>query len=232
MLASAGLSDWAENELRFGAKTGAQSQILAMELAQIASRRGAVDQAVRYIKSLVPEYLFVPLDAAPTSFWRLAFPMPYRAEIERYSKERSVDPYLVAALIRQESEFNPKAVSRANARGLTQVMPSTGRQLSRKVGIRRFSTPMLFQPAVNLKLGAYLLRSLFDQLGGKWEPTLAAYNGGKTRATNWLTWSDYREPAEFVETIPFTETRNYVQFVLRNADLYRRLYGSSTAANR
>lgn len=224
LLRSAGLDDYAETELRFGAKNDAQPHLLAMELAQMAVRRGYPDQGIRYIKSLAPGYLFIPLDAAPDKFWRLAFPMPYRSDIERSAKANALDPYLVAALIRQESEFNPKALSPANARGLTQVVPSTGRQLARGAGTGRVSPASLYQPSVNLKLGTYYLRRLLDELGGKWEATLASYNAGKSRVVNWLTWSDFREPAEFVETIPFTETRNYVQYIMRNADVYRKLY--------
>ena len=153
--------------------------------------------------------------------------MPYRAPLESHSRSQGLDPYLVAALIRQESEFNPNAVSRARAYGLTQVLPSTGRQLSRRVGITGFSPAMLFQPEVNLKLGTYYLKTLLDQQNGKWEQTLASYNAGKSRADEWSTWATYREPAEFIETVPFTETRNYIQIVLRNADVYRRLYASS-----
>jgi len=136
----------------------------------------------------------------------------------------------VAALIRQESEFDPRAVSRANAYGLTQVLPSTGRQLSRRVGIARFSPSMLFQPEVNLKLGTYYLKTLLDQHNGKWEEALASYNAGKRRTDDWVTWASFREPAEFIETIPFTETRTYIQIVLRNAYIYRQLYGSSAKA--
>lgn len=227
MLSSAGLDDWAEGELRFGARNGDQPHLLAMELAEIAKRRSEPDQGIRYIKSLTPDYLFLPMDTAPEAFWRLAFPLPYKADLERYSRERSLDPYLVAALIRQESEFNPKAISPAKAYGLTQILPSTGRELSRRLKVRPYSTKMLFQPAVNLKLGTFYLRSLLDQMSGRWEATLASYNAGKTRAVAWLNWGEFREPAEFVETIPFTQTRDYVQIVLRNADVYRRLYGST-----
>jgi soluble lytic murein transglycosylase len=131
---------------------------------------------------------------------------------------------LIAALIRQESEFNPRAVSRARAYGLTQVLPSTGRQLSRRLGIGGFRTDRLFDPSLNLRLGTHYLRSLLDMHNGRWEVTLAAYNAGKSRTDVWQSWYDYREPAEFVETIPFTETRTYVAVVLRNADVYRRLY--------
>ncbi|HUS08809.1 MAG TPA: lytic transglycosylase domain-containing protein, partial [Bryobacteraceae bacterium] len=186
--------------------------------------------AIRYIKSLAGGYLSIPFDAAPEKFWRLAFPLPYRSAVEMNSRLRSLDPYMVAALIRQESEFNPQALSRVKAYGLTQVMPSTGRELSRKLGVRKFTAKMLFQPDINLKLGTYYLRSLLDQLGGEWETTLASYNAGKSRVLTWLNWARYEEPAEFIETIPFTETRNYVQIVLRNADVYRRLYGPKQAA--
>ncbi len=135
----------------------------------------------------------------------------------------------MAALIRQESEFNPKAISRANARGLAQVMPATGRQLSRKLGIPSFRTAMLFTPDTNLKLGTYYLKQLSDELQGKWEAALASYNAGKSHVNAWLAAGNYREPAEFVESIPFNETRAYVQSVMRNAEVYRKLYGQKLA---
>jgi soluble lytic murein transglycosylase len=225
LLASAGLDDLAENELRFGAKTDGQPQILAVELAELANRRDAPDQAIRYIKRFASGYLSYSLDNAPDKFWRLAFPLPYRHSLEEYSRQQSLDPFLVAALIRQESEFNTNAVSRSNARGLTQVLPSTARQLSRKLGIPRYSTAMLFRPDMNLKIGTYYLKALSDQLQGKWEETLASYNAGKSRVNSWTSSAIYHEPAEFVESIPFSETRIYVQSVLRNAEVYRRIYG-------
>lgn len=225
LLASAGLDDLAENELRFGAKTDGQPQIIAVELAELANRRDAPDQAIRYIKRFASGYLSLPLDTAPDKFWRLAFPLPYRRSLEEYSRQRSLDPFLVAALIRQESEFNTKAVSRANARGLTQVLPSTGRQLSRKLGIPRYNTRMLFSPDTNLKIGTFYLKALSDQLQGKVEETLASYNAGKSRVNSWVASANFHEPAEFVESIPFSETRVYVESVLRNAEVYRRIYG-------
>jgi soluble lytic murein transglycosylase len=228
LLDLAGLDDLEEGELRYGAKVDGQPQIIALELAELASERDAPDQAIRYIKHYAPGYLSLSLDAAPEKFWRLAFPLPYRKALEEYCRAQMLDPYLMAALIRQESEFNPKAVSRANARGLAQVMPATGRQLSRKLGMR-FRTAMLFTPDTNLKLSTYYLKQLSDELQGKWEAALASYNAGKTHVTAWLAAANYREPAEFVESIPFNETRNYVQSVLRNAEVYRRLYGQKVA---
>ena len=86
------------------------------------------------------------------------------------------------------------------------------------------TTRVLYQPAANLKIGSSILRSMLDQQGGKVEQTLAAYNAGPHKVVEWMGWGTYREPAEFVESIPFTETRDYVQAVLRNAEMYRRLY--------
>jgi soluble lytic murein transglycosylase len=182
------------------------------------------DQAIRYIKRYASSYLFLPIESAPRQFWTLAFPLPYRADLDRFSKQNGLDPFLMAALIRQESQFDPTAVSRANARGLTQIMPATGKELSRRLKIKVFTTASLFQPSVNLELGTFYLKTLTSQVNGRTEAALAAYDAGLTRARAWLTWGDFREPAEFIETVPFSETRDYVQTVLRNADVYRRLY--------
>ncbi len=227
MLVSAGLKDWAETELRYGAKNGDQPHLLAMELAALIGD-GQPAQAIRYIKSYAGNYLFLPISSAPLDFWRLAFPLPYRADLERFSKQNNLDPFLMAALIRQESEFDAKVTSPANARGLTQIEPTTGRELSRKLKISKYTTAKLFQPSLNLQFGTYYLRLVTDQLGGHTEAALAAYNAGMTRAKSWLTWGNFQEPAEFVETVPFTQTRGYIQAVLRNADAYRRIYGPPT----
>jgi soluble lytic murein transglycosylase len=231
ILAGSGLDGWAEAELRFGAEREGQPHVLALELAEVTAQAGAADRGLRYIKRFAPGYLSVPFEAAPLRFWQSAFPMPFREPLVKYAQSHGLDPFLVAALIRQESEFNPQAVSPARAYGLTQVLPSTGRELSRKLGIPRFTASHLFEPEINLRLGTYYLRQLLDQLNGNMEATLASYNGGKSRVLRWLSEADYQEPAEFVESIPFTETRNYVQIVLRNADIYRRLYGKQAAAS-
>jgi soluble lytic murein transglycosylase len=223
LLSGGGLPKLAEAELRFGARMDAQPHLLAMELARAAD---APHQGLRSMKSLVSDYFTIPPATAPEHFWELLFPLPFRRDLVRQSSASELDPHIVAGLVRQESEFNPKVISRANAYGLTQIVPSTGRQLARKAGMRSFTASMLFQPATNLQLGTSYLRSLLDQWDGKWEQTLASYNAGKSRVLNWITWGDYREPAEFVETIPFTETREYVQSVMRNAAAYRRIYGT------
>jgi len=227
LLASAGLSDLAESELRFGARTDGQPHLLAMELARTAQ---SPYLGLRYMKSFAPDYLSTPIEEMPRAFWEFLFPLPYQKDLVRNAESQNLDPFVVAALIRQESEFNPAAVSRKSAYGLTQLMPATARQLAKRSGVRRFRTSMLLQPSTNLRLGSRYLRTMLDECGGKWEETLASYNAGKTHVDQWVTWNSFQEPAEFVETIPFTETREYVQAVLRNAAIYRRLYGTARAA--
>ena len=156
----------------------------------------------------------------------MLFPLPWRQEIESYSQLRDVDPYLVAALIRQESEFNPGAVSRARARGLMQIVLPTGRRLGRAVGMNGVSVNQLHVPETSLKLGILHLRLVLDQYEGRIELALAGYNAGEHRVDRWMTRYSITDPAEFVENIPFTETRTYVEAVLRNRAIYRILYGS------
>ncbi len=223
LLENAGLPDLAEAELRYGAQTEKeQPQLLALELAQSAE---SPFRALRVMKSFSADYLSMPLDKAPVKFWQMLFPLPYKDDVFVEARERGLDPWDVAALIRQESEFNPGARSRANAYGLMQLRPATGRMLGREQGMHAVPTSLLLNPGVSIKLGTEYLRQQLSSWDGDWFRTLAAYNAGPARVRQWLTGSNYREPVEFVESIPFNETREYVQAVLRNADLYRELYG-------
>ena len=224
LLGQAGLIEYVELELRFGARNGGQVFPVAVELASALTQRGMADKALRYMKNLVPNYLYLPPQSVSEQFWQLMFPLPFRVTVEQHALARSLDPFLVAGLIRQESEFNPNVISYANAYGLTQIMPATGKELSRRLGLKGYSTKLLFDPDINIQLGTYYLRSLLNSLHNHWEATLASYNAGKSRADKWMSWERYREPAEFIETIPFTQTRDYVQSVMRNANMYRWLY--------
>jgi soluble lytic murein transglycosylase len=229
LLELADLESWAEAELRYAAHNGAQAWPVALELAEMATRAGAPDRALRHIKGVVPNYLFLPREAAPARFWKLAFPLPYRAAMEKYARAAGLDPYLIAALIRQESEFNPKAVSVSKAVGLMQIMPAVGKSLARQNKLRGFRTAQLTNPEVNIRLGVFYFAKLLASCGGRVEDALASYNAGHSRVVNWRGWGSFSEPNEFVETIPFTQTRDYVQIILRNAELYRWLYAGQAA---
>ncbi len=228
LLMLAGLTDVADAELRFGAKSEQeQPHLLAMELARSMP---SPFQALRIMKSFIGDYLSIPFDNAPLKFWELLFPLPYKDEVVRSAKAHDLDPYSVAALIRQETEFNPSAHSSGNAYGLMQLVPATGRMVGRQTGIPISSTNTLLDPNVSIQLGTQYLRSQLNNWSGDWAETLAAYNAGPGRVHQWLGWATFREPAEFVETIPFNETREYVQAVLRNAEMYRTIYGERHAA--
>jgi soluble lytic murein transglycosylase len=233
LLARGALYDFAELELRHEARASEQPHLLAMAAARMATRRGAPDQGIRYVKSIFPAYLSLPLTAANLPLLRLAYPLPYKDALLTYAQKHEMDPYLLAGLIRQESEFSASVVSRANAHGLTQIMPATGRELARRLGISGFTAKKLFDPAINLNMGSYYFKMLQNSLDGKLEQALASYNAGKGRVMEWLGRGAYEDPAEFIESIPFHETRGYVQSVIRNAGMYRRLYGGQTgvAAN-
>jgi soluble lytic murein transglycosylase len=221
LLRSAGLDDLADGELRYCARNDGQPALAAIELAASAP---APYRALEIMKAMNADYLNLPVAGAPRQFWELLFPLPYRSDVVRAAEERNLDPFLLAGLIRQESEFYPQALSPAKAYGLMQVRPATGRLFARKAGVSAFTARTLYQPAANLKIGSSIFRSMLDQQEGSIERTLAAYNAGPGRVTRWRAFGEFREPAEFVESIPFTETRDYVQAVLRNAEMYRRLY--------
>ncbi len=225
LLFQLGLDDLSERELRTGSYRGEDSHLLGLELAAQKANRGEYHRALRYMKLYAQGYLRLPLDAMPREFWESLFPMPFSEDLRANASRHDLDPYLVAALIRQESEFDPAARSRAGARGLMQIMPATGRLLARKAGLRPFSSGKLYVPELSLQLGTLHLRDVLDQFENSLEYTLAAYNAGEHRVVEWVTWGNFEEPGTFVETIPFTETREYVQSVLRNMAVYRALYG-------
>ena len=221
-LTEAGQPELAEAEARFGVRTGnEQAQLLALDLART---QPSTFKALHLMKGLASDYLSVPTEEASTRFWQMLFPLPWKDDVFRDAESHNLDPYDVAALIRQESEFNPNAKSRANAYGLMQLLPSTGRLMGKQQGIAVTRPSMLFNPALNIQLGTKYLRAQLDTWAGDWYRTLAAYNAGPGRVRQWTGGANLHEPLEFVENIPFDETREYVQAVLRNADMYKELY--------
>jgi soluble lytic murein transglycosylase len=200
---------------------------LAMEAWIHADRRRNLD-AFRTIRAAFPFHVSATGDLLPRPIWELFYPLGYWEPIERYSVERGLDPYLVAALIRQESTFNPRVQSHAGARGLMQILPSTGRFLARQERVR-YDAKDLYDPEINIRYGTRYLKDVLGSFGGRVDYALASYNAGPHRVKRW-TGMDLSIPSEvFIEEIPFEETRNYVKLVLRNEMLYRRLYGGAEA---
>ena len=224
LLANGALLDFAVRELRAAAEEE-KGNWLAAETARLYQDSGRYDMSIEVLKRAVPNYFALDLPSLPRSYWEGLFPKPYWIDLKRFSSGNALDPYLVASLIRQESAFNPNAVSRANAVGLMQLLPKVGKGVARQEKMKRFNPSQLFLPGVNMQLGTRYFRSMVDKFGS-FEYALAAYNAGADRVQDWLGQGQYRDPQEFVESIPFTETREYVQNILRNASVYRQLYGT------
>lgn len=162
---------------------------------------------------------------ADARVYRLIYPLLYADRLVADARTVSLDPALVAAVIRQESNFTAKAVSAVGARGLMQVMPGIGHDLARARHIGPWDPALLDQPDVNLALGTAHLATFLSQEGGVLERGLAAYNAGPSRVTLWARKRGVADPEVFVERIPFAETRDYVRAIVRGRDLYAALYG-------
>jgi soluble lytic murein transglycosylase len=162
---------------------------------------------------------------------KIMYPLPYLSIIERESHARGLDPFFVAALIRQESTFNRNAKSGAGAIGLMQVMPATGRALARKANVGHVTPETLTDPAINIKLGTMFLADQIRAYGNRLDVVLAAYNAGPTRAQRWRNFPEFGTRDLFVERIPFDETRHYVKVVTLNAAIYRFLYEAPRAGD-
>ncbi len=224
LLANGALLDLALRELHAAALEEGGNWEVA-EMARLCQDAGRYDRALDVVKHEVPRYFSTQLSDLPPPYWQALFPRPYWADLKAYAAENGLDPYLVAALVRQESAFNPSAISRANAVGLMQLLPSTGRLVAKDLQLRHFNPAMLTVPATNLKMGTKYFKGMVTQFGAV-EYALAAYNAGSDRVIDWQGSGKYRDIAEFVESIPFTETREYVQAIQRNANVYRQLYGA------
>jgi soluble lytic murein transglycosylase len=175
----------------------------AIQLARRALARGATADARTY---------------------RLIYPVVHGDALLAEATEQGLDPSFVAALIRQESSFNPAATSPAGARGLAQVMPELGERLARELNYPLWDPVLLYQPDVSIQLGAFHLRELLARYDQR-AHILAAYNAGAPRVERWSKRIGVTDPEVFAEQISFVETRDYVRIIQRNVEIYRALYG-------
>jgi soluble lytic murein transglycosylase len=227
VLRSIAFDSSAELELRAAYAATGEPRLL-LEAAQEAAIAGRVGVAIVTVRQIYPQLEWRRFEDVPREVWLAAYAMPFQGSILSRSKAVGLDPMLTAGLIRQESAYLPDAHSGANAYGLMQLLPKTARLYAKQAKVR-YSTPMLFEPDYNIHLGTIYLAGLRRDFGSV-ESALAAYNAGEERVTQWTAGQTYREPAEFVDSIPFTETREYVEIVTRNADIYRKLYGTLSGA--
>jgi soluble lytic murein transglycosylase len=187
-------------------------------------RFNAMRGAITTMRRAYPQFMAAGGEALPADVLRVIFPLDYWPLITKYSENRHLDPYLIAALMAQESTFTAEIRSSANAYGLMQIVPSTGRRYAKILGIRPFSTASLKQPETNVRIGTQIFKDLVDRFGGV-HLALASYNAGEHRVVKWTAERPGIPQDEFIDDIPFPETQNYVKRILGTAEDYRRLYG-------
>jgi len=209
-----GLDRFAYRELLFAARFS-ESPAMEFAMAQALSEGGflrdAQGIAVKAIQSL---------HAAPLSLWRLAYPKPFLQEVEEMAQEFGLDRSLLYAIMREESRYDPEAISRSYAQGLMQIIPSTRDWIAEKAGIE-VEPVEIFRPDLNIRLGAWYLRHLLDYFDGDLDYAVAAYNGGPGNVNAWKENTLIQEKADFFRWIGLSETREYVPKVLLSYEVYR-----------
>ncbi len=156
------------------------------------------------------------------------FPYHYEKEITQAAEEEKIDPYFVMALIRQESAFNPEARSPTDALGLMQVMPSLAHKIAKKKKVNFKKSSELFNPSINLKIGTRELRNRLEDFNESELLAAASYNAGLNVVKSWLKLRYKDNPVEFIEVIPYEETRSYVRLIIRNKIFYQRLFSKNS----
>jgi len=226
-LSAVGLFDWAIDELQEAKKTAGNSPRINLALAKHFQSKGDNTSALLALAKSYPDYAQMFPEEMGREEWSIFYPLAHWSEIKYWANERRLDPYQVAGLIRQESVFNPLAKSGANAYGLMQLLVPTARTVAKKYVSKTsmITSDTLFQAPLNIELGTAYMRDQLDKFG-RIEFLAVAYNAGPGRVPQWRATLP-AEMDEFVEEIPFKETKGYVQGVIRNSAQYRRLYDES-----
>jgi soluble lytic murein transglycosylase len=222
-LETIGLGDLAVKEMNEALRSAPTSPRLNLRLAQLYAERGENFQATLVLRRGYPDIYSYRDSDLPREAWEIFFPLIEWETIKQEARRYGIDPFIAAGLIRQESVFNPNAISRVGARGLMQVMPSTGQLISKRQGNGKVTAGDLHNPALNIKLGMNYLAQMLGQFG-RIEYAAAGYNAGPGRAKRWIAERGALDIEDWIESIPFSETRGYVQGVLRYAANYRRFY--------
>ncbi len=229
-LVSAGLTEEALEELRASAERYPAETAIPYVAARIHEKRGDLFSVIRVLYRAMPDYALMPATSLPREIRDMLFPVRHLDLVYVHAAATGLEPSLVLAIIRQESAFKEDARSSAGARGLMQVLPSTGRRLARQAGLRSYSAARLYQPATNINIGIRHLSALLQMFGGNTELALAGYNAGETRVQRWQKQFGDDDMALFVEQVPFTETREYLKQVLTNHAHYRAILESNGSA--
>ncbi|CAN5719717.1 transglycosylase SLT domain-containing protein [soil metagenome] len=219
LLRTAGFHDDASAQVDRVVTAAGNDRPTLYALAEALAERGYAQRSLRLALRLAA------VEPPNRRLYRILYPFPYRTLITEEARDRSLDPYTVAALIRQESVFEARITSPAGARGLMQIMPATGRMLADAVGIEPWNAELLYHPEINVHLGTRYVARHWENYDGSLPSVFSAYNAGSHRVEWWSEFPEYDSDELFTERIPFRETRDYVKILTRNQALYRGLYG-------
>ncbi len=166
-------------------------------------------------------------NAMPIELYQLLYPLYYTDHLEKHTTKYEIDPLFVAAMIREESRFNANIVSYAGAIGLMQIMPANGPEFASRLKIPRFNTRMLYNPDINIQMGAWYMKNLMNQFDNNHLLVAGAYNGGPGRMQRWLNRKQIPDLDEFVEDIWLDQTRRHIKKVIDSYIIYQELYTES-----
>ena len=224
LLLAVGLYDEAINELRHAQRASGNSPVIDATIAWAYHRKGELRRAITLMRRAYPQFLTAGGEELPSEILQVIFPLTYWPLIQKHARANKLDPYLIAALIAQESTFDADIRSPANAWGLMQIVPATGRRIGKQLGIRNVQVSHLTNPDINVRIGTAYFARLVRQFGGT-HYALASYNAGENRIVRWRAERPGIDEDEFIDDIPFPETQNYVKRILGTAEDYRMLYG-------
>jgi soluble lytic murein transglycosylase len=226
-LRSVGLADWADGELWELARrsSGDAPRLYAVSAAFAEEARHHM--ALRILRRDFFLTARAGHELVPRRFWEMFYPIGWRAEMTSAATRAGLDPFFVAAVVREESSYDPRARSRVGARGLMQLMPDTARPLARAQGLAFREGALLYDPGANLEMGTTYIAQLVRDFG---EPrvAVAAYNAGPRRAREWWAARRSDDVEVWVEQIPFNETRAFVKRVMLSWAEYRRVYAPAS----
>ncbi len=197
-------------------------------LSKAYAALGDYSRSLRLVLDHYAQRLDAPRKGTPPDLWLLAYPQGYWDDVVAAARRFGQDPYFIAAVIRAESKFSPKALSPAGARGVMQIMPDTGAWAAARLKMHGFDRQRLFESDTGIAIGTWYLARLMKRFHGDPLLAAAAYNAGPDAVASWIGPDGaIGERDVFIESIPYTETRSYVKKVLRNYAEYRRLYGQA-----
>lgn len=225
-LSDLGLNDLSAMELRVFDRKKANGQSLAFPFMKFAMQNGDYRSAhlisIWNFKSLL--YRFPKNGGLVRFVWEGWYPQAFEPVVSKYSKEFGVDEKVAYSIMREESRFQSDVVSKADAIGLMQIIPSTAMRLAKELSHNDFELKQMFEPQINVKFGIQYLNDLSQMFNGEKAYMIASYNAGEEAVGRWIQFSDAADVEEFIEEIPYTETNKYVKRVLKSYWIYNELY--------